>query len=33
MVIEEVVYSGPRLAKAVFSWGREVQSDEGDDGG
>jgi len=32
-MIEEVIYSGPRLAKAVFSWGQVVQSDEGDEGG
>ena len=29
----EVVYSGPRLARAVFSWGRDVQSGVGDEGG
>jgi len=33
MVIEEVIYSGPRLARAVFSWGQDVQSDEGGEGG
>ena len=27
-MIEEVIHSGPRLAKAVFSWGQVVQSDE-----
>jgi len=33
MVIGEVVHSGPRLARAVFSWGRDVQSGDGDQGG
>jgi hypothetical protein len=33
MVIGEVVHSGPRLARAVFSWGRDVQSGDGDEGG